>query len=561
MTVNSATTMTVNSTAGLLSALKLAHGGDTILLAGGTYSNVSISGYTKIGGAVTIASQNTNNEAVFTSLMVSGSTGLNFSNVKFNASLSTSYYPFEITNSSAIKLTGITAYGTSSADISSGLEINSSTNVSVTGSNFKNLNIGIMDQYSTNLTISNNSMSLIGNQGVETRGSSNMLISNNNFTSFETVDGHHPEALMFFTLGTTTSAHNIVITGNTVTQGSGNQIQGIFVQDEVGNLPFVNMTISNNTIFGGQWNGLVVQGASNLVVSNNVLTSLVDPSVPNSPISRVWLQNVSGGTLTNNLAAQYIYDPTDSGLVQSGNQTGSYVTATGIALTATAPVLAVASSGSVSGAVVFKDVAGGNPVVNSVSGSALPASGGTYGGVYGKLTMHADGTYSYTETAGGLTVGHTYADTFTTGVTDAKGVTTSTQIEFTITGSAAGDGKADSIVGGAGTETISGFGAGSTLTSGTGPDTFAFASLAASPASNHSTILGFKVGDTIDLSKVDPNFQIVTAFDHHANELVITNDGGGAWDIYGDTTGAGTANFQIHLTGALTSPSAGNIHL
>jgi VCBS repeat-containing protein len=554
------TIVTVNSSAGLLGALKVAHGGDTILLAGGTYSNVSISGYNK-GGVVTITSQSISNQATFTSLSVTGSTGLSFSNVKFNATASTAYYPFTVNASSNISLSGITAYGSSSADISSGLSIVSSSNVSVTGSKFLNLSIGIMDEWSNNIVMSNNSFSQLGNQGVESRGSSNMTLQDNRFTDFETVDGHHPEAFMFFTTGTTTSARNILVSGNTITQGTGNQIQGIFVQDEVGTLPFVNMTISNNTILGGQWNGIDVQGASNLVVSNNSLTSLVDPSISNSPLSRISLQYVSSASVTNNTAAQYIYDTTDSGLALSNNLSGSYVTALGGALSASAAVSGVAERQSVSGALTLNDIVGGNPYVSSVSGAALPAGGKTFSGLYGKLTMHTDGTYSYMATAEGLTVGKIYADNFTTGVTDSHGATTKTVVELTVTGSATGNGGVDKIVGGAGTETISGFGAGSTLTSGTGPDTFAFANLAASPVASHTTIQGFKLGDTIDLSAVDPSFAIVGAFDNHAHELMIVNDGAGAWDIYGDTTGAGVANFQIHLTGVTTPISAANFHL
>jgi hypothetical protein len=58
-----------------------------------------------------------------------------------------------------------------------------------------------------------------------------------------------------------------------------------------------------------------------------------------------------------------------------------------------------------------------------------------------------------------------------------------------------------------------------------------------------------------------PQFRIVTAFDHHADELIVKNDGNGVWDIFGDTTGSGVANFQIHLAGATTKLNSSDIHL
>jgi VCBS repeat-containing protein len=554
-------TTKVNTTAGLLSALQLAHAGDTILLASGTYGDISINNYNK-NGVVTISSQNPLHPAVLTGLAIDNSAGLTFSNVSFSTVASTAWYPFAVYASSSINFSNIYAYGSGPSGTPSGLIIENSTNVAVTGSHFEQLLNGIVGLNNTNVTYTGNSFDLLGQDGIQNAGSSNVLVSGNSFTSFETVPGMHPEAILFFTSNTTESAQNIVVTGNSVTQGTGTQIQGVFVQDEVGTLPFINMTISNNTILGGMWNGICVQGADNLTVSGNILTSYVDPTVTNPDLSWIRLENVSGASVTNNIAAQYLYT-SDTGMVQSGNQTSAYVTATTGALTATAPVEAVLERQSAAGAINLHDDSSGNPVVASVYGQAVTAAGSTFVGNYGygQLTIHSNGTFSYAATAEGLTVGQVYTDTVTAVITDAHGAVTSTVLEFTITGSATGNGGADNIVGGSGAETISGFGASSQLTSGTGPDSFVFSSLAQSTPTAFDAVVGFKAGDLIDLTAVDPSFQIVSAFDHHAHELVIQNDGGGAWDIYGDTTGSGTANFQIHLTGATTAPSALDIHL
>ena len=150
-------------------------------------------------------------------------------------------------------------------------------------------------------------------------------------------------------------------------------------------------------------------------------------------------------------------------------------------------------------------------------------------------------------------------------VASSHGAAQSSTLDVLITGSATGTAAVNTIVGGAGTETINGMGGADSLTSGTGPDTFAFNSGDTSNQAAYTTIKGFKAGDTIDLSAVDPSFHIVTALDGHAHELVIRNDGNGQWDIYGDINGSGTtsatADFLVHFTGATTTLVPADIHL
>src|ERR1039458_1827834 len=102
-------TTRVNSSDSLSSALQLAHAGDTIVLAAGTYSNISISNYHK-NGAVTITSQDPLHPAVLTGLSVQNSSGLTFSNVSLSAAGSTLYFPFAVYDSNSINFTNVHAY-------------------------------------------------------------------------------------------------------------------------------------------------------------------------------------------------------------------------------------------------------------------------------------------------------------------------------------------------------------------------------------------------------------------------------------------------------------------
>ena len=83
------TTVTVNSVAALNSALASSQAGETIKLAAGTYSGVSINQYSR--GQVTITSADPNHHAVITGLKVANSSGVSFSGVDFSfAAASTS---------------------------------------------------------------------------------------------------------------------------------------------------------------------------------------------------------------------------------------------------------------------------------------------------------------------------------------------------------------------------------------------------------------------------------------------------------------------------------------
>jgi VCBS repeat-containing protein len=559
-TPNASTTI-VNNVAALMHALQSAHAGSTILLAPGTYSGVAISNF-DAHGTVIIASQNAASPAIFTDLTVRNSAGLTFSKIALSSSGTTSTASmFTVSGSSNISFSNIQDHGSGPLG-AEGLVFQNNTNISVTASQFTQLGGGITELNNSHVIISGNTFSQIGIDGIDNGGSSNVLISSNNLSNFEPTGVGHPDAIQFWTSNTTTAAQNIVVTGNTINQGVGGQVQGIFIQDEVGNIPFQNVTVSNNNIIGGLWNGIVVQGGVNVNVSGNMLTSVVSPSVVNPPMSAIYLENVLGGSLQNNMASGFVVYPNSSNISQLANHTNGYITAGGSSLSATAPIEFVNGYNVVAGTIGITDDASGNPTVTTSRSNAVAASGSTVTGSYGFLTIHPDGTFSYNASKGtGLTVGQTATDSFNTVITDSHGATTKVSLEFVVTGSATGNGTADTIKAGAGSETISGFGAGSTLASGTGPDAFVFNGVGSSTPAHFDTLSGFKLGDTINLTAVDPSFRIVSSLDHQPNELVVTNDGGGIWDIYGDTTGSGVANFHLHLTGVAANIDATNLVL
>ena len=70
-------------------------------------------------------------------------------------------------------------------------------------------------------------------------------------------------------------AHDIEITRNIYVRGHGSWVQGIFVSDGVG-LPFQHVTVTDNVIEGGEYNGITVGGCAGLTISGNKVQPYTD---------------------------------------------------------------------------------------------------------------------------------------------------------------------------------------------------------------------------------------------------------------------------------------------
>src|SRR5579862_3607523 len=169
-----AITITVSSVAALKSALATALAGETIQLAPGTYSGVSM---TKLNfsSPVKITSADPSNQAVLTDLTVVSSHNLSFSQLEFSVDGETTSMPFAVRTSTNISFDHLNVHGSMDGnpqDDTSAFQIQHSTNVKITNSEFQQLNFAIYHFYDTNLTISGNSFHDIRTDGIHGGGSS-----------------------------------------------------------------------------------------------------------------------------------------------------------------------------------------------------------------------------------------------------------------------------------------------------------------------------------------------------------------------------------------------------
>jgi Ca2+-binding RTX toxin-like protein len=416
-------TTQVDSTAALISALQHAQGGDVILLAAGTYSGASINGLS-IPGGVTVTSADAAHQAVLTNFNILNSQGLTFSNVELFAQ-GTSGFTFQVKASSDIHFDNITLHGSLDDDPSndaSGLQVMGSSNITITNSDFTQLARGMAVSTSTDVTIENNYIHDIRSDGMDFAQVGNVRILHNILKDFSPATGDHPDAIQFWTQGTTAPSHDILISGNLITRGDGTGgAQGIFMGDELGTMHFQRVTISDNLLLGTGLNALRINGATGLTLSNNDLVTFAGQDK-----TYILIQNADGVTATGNESIMYGWDKV-TGLTQSGNITTVAVVDSGLA--------------------ALKAWFAVHPEDSLILGSA--ASGGTTtSGDLGDNVLNGS-------SGADLIFGSSGADT----ITDAGG---SNYLR--------GDDGNDSVVGGAGFDDINGNLGNDTATGGLGDD-------------------------------------------------------------------------------------------
>jgi parallel beta-helix repeat protein len=334
-------------TAQLLATLAGAHAGDVIKLAPGTYSAVSIYGRNVapvVGGPtyVIIEGENANKPSVLTDLTVNQSSGLYFQGLTFStASAPQSPYgpastvPFSVYSSSSLTFTGISVIGSPTETYqndATGMLFENSNHLVVRNSTFQYLHEGIYQTNNNWVTFSGNTFDDIADDGIRGGGTSNITITQNAFSSqhADASDSEHPDSIQFWTTNTKSGTSNITITDNTMIRGSGNAVQGIFLNDEVGTDPYKNVLIQGNTITGDLYNGIYIDDAISSSILDNTVVSYPDYT------SAVKVLNSTGVNVANNSAGYYDY-ANDTNLTTSSDKVTGAVAAPDGTILASSP--------------------------------------------------------------------------------------------------------------------------------------------------------------------------------------------------------------------------------
>jgi Ca2+-binding RTX toxin-like protein len=568
----------VGSTAALNIALHSVHDGDTILLQPGTYASLDYSfNNLTFAHGITITSVDPTHPATITHFDMQNSSGVTFSNLTMQTP-PTGYFEFQVLGSSNIHFDHVSVHGSldgNPQNDAEGIRFDGSNNVSITNSEFQQLQRAMAAGSSTNVVIANNNVHDVEVTGVQFAQVSQVIVSGNMFSSFHPAPGDHPDAIQFLTSGTTAPSHDISITNNVIYRGTGDATQGIFFRDQLTTMNYQNVTIANNLIDGTGYGGISVDYTHNIAVTGNTLVTLAGAN-NNTPLE---IFDSSGVTIANNQTNGLIGIDGDTGLVQSGNTTNALVSDGGAAALkawmathtvgpqAGAPVTIVTPTQPVTPPVappatpVAPPVAPQTPAVAGVVLTGTSANDHFVGGA-GADTLTGNGGHDTLAGGGG-------DDTYIVPNTDAQVVeaagggndTVIAKGDFTlpanvenlvinstvtnswngtgnalnnqITGNAGnnsldGGAGADSLDGGAGNDSLFGGLGDDRLTGGAGGDTFRFI-----PGGGHDVITDYGVGaDRIDISAYQ-KAGLIPTLTNAKDDLVISFNNGDTITLLG----------------------------
>ncbi|MGZ3343179.1 MAG: Ig-like domain-containing protein [Caulobacteraceae bacterium] len=197
---------TVKTIAGLLAALKTARGGDTILLAPGTYDAVALNNI-KFKSMVTIASADPTHQAVLSNLSMSNDAYITFKQLSITTSTGTAATVY---GSNHIAFTQDTFSGVA-AGTGNALMLRNSDSITVTGSNFGKFGTGINLLTDSNLTISNNVFHDITGGDIRGTGVTSSTITGNTFSNADPTIASHVDVINLWQDNT---ANHVVIDAN-----------------------------------------------------------------------------------------------------------------------------------------------------------------------------------------------------------------------------------------------------------------------------------------------------------------------------------------------------------
>jgi Ca2+-binding RTX toxin-like protein len=616
----------------LSSALALAQGGDVIRLLAGVYGDVSISGK-NFASDVTITSADPSHAAVLSSLNISSSSGihLNGVNVAYTPTAATMSWSSAvmINASHGITITGGVMVGgdavngvaqTATALDRTGnvlglpagraITIQNSSGVTVSGTDISHFDRGIELFKADTVTLNGNDIHDLRQTAI-LGGGSNLTIENNNLHDSHpwklgdvASQGDHADFIALFTdTGQTAADSNIVITGNTMAQGAGAPILGMWMQG--GDAGFTNVTISGNIIEVANNQGIMLQDVTGGAVSNNTLLEPAGGALAPTIILQGGASNIAvSGNLVSSIADQNFGATGNTvhgnTVVQSTNSTGAgYYDASLLSKVAGLSAAQVYSTVE-HGITVVADTTPPPPAVTAQS--LLSVTGGTRGaaeighytddnlaGTAGNDTFNGDGgndtltggagndTYyvpgsgaKVVEQAGGGTdtvIAHTYTlganveNLVISNDSPAAWAGTGNELNNVIVGNSLNnvisglDGNDtldgglgnDQILGGGGNDILLGGGGGDTLTGGTGADTFVLG-------------VGFGTDKVVDFSQAQGDTVEVVGSTYTTAQVgadtVITLAGGDKMTLAGVSMTSLKAGWITHvdsLFGSLTT--------
>lgn len=314
----------------LQGALGKLQAGDVLQLAPGVYSGFTTK-YVKawdLARPIIVTSADPGAPATITDFTVQGAQGLIFRDLRLNATNPVPRsYGFIFAGSQGLGFERVTVHGSLDGDPSNdpfGLQLRGCADIWVRDSVFTELNRGLLVGTTERVRVTGNRFHLLRSDGMDFAQVKDVEITDNHIRDIYRAPTDHPDAIQFWTSGTTAPSSDVLIARNLIERGVGGAMQGIFIRDELG-LPYERLTIADNLVVGTGWNALRIVGNATkptreiTIRGNELITFDALEGVPAKELlTYILIQNVDGAVAEGNRAAQMSFDKV-TGLTNAGN--------------------------------------------------------------------------------------------------------------------------------------------------------------------------------------------------------------------------------------------------
>jgi hypothetical protein len=299
-------TFTVSNATELGRVARTAVGGDTILLASGSYGNVTLKNLNP-NGVVTIKSANPDADAVFETLKFARVNNFTVEDVDVHHVLRPGERDFSpairIDNSANLTFVGLDVFGSlnnNPNDDGVGIWSQNSSRVAVLDSTFRELNNAAVFPYARGLVFAGNTISDV-REGINISQVDDVLIERNFITRVmpNTARGDHADAIQLHAGGVFTTSSDIVIRSNVMLLGD-SEAQGIFLTSQKASRGQLhsNITVQDNYYEGNSRHGITVTDTINVEISGNTIRDMGTRGL--APALNTG--NIRGGLVEENIA-------------------------------------------------------------------------------------------------------------------------------------------------------------------------------------------------------------------------------------------------------------------
>jgi hypothetical protein len=272
----------------LAKLLMAAPDGSTVKVPAGTYSGNVIRGL-KFTNGITVVPADPAHPPVVRDLSLTDDAGISFQHLDFTAPLysgvadptggkAKGQISYSVGSSDRIAFSGNTFTSDPGGTLGtepSGIVIESSTHITVSGNDFSHYHNALAHWIDDYVTITGNTFHNMRDDSIR-GGSSDITIAGNRAWSNhpDAADTDHPDFIQLWTTGYAPGFHDVKVIGNRYDRGVGRPTQNVFISASGGR--WKNVLINGNEFHGGAFNSIDANGVDGLTITNNTVVSFTD---------------------------------------------------------------------------------------------------------------------------------------------------------------------------------------------------------------------------------------------------------------------------------------------